>query len=257
MRANRTPRNPGVHNSMLSEQYMLCRRRGEHLDPRSAGAAVGKLYVARSSLVHVVYAPRRADTCCAAPSTATGAPFSASKPLLQALAKLIAATEVASLAPINARAVVPLLFLIVAILTKELGLAPGDTPAATGVALRVIPVDLPPGSGIGSSAALCVAVSAALLGSIGGEQSQCPDGAGRRGVGSGIPGWVPQEPLQQRVNQWAFRGEEVIHGTPSGLDNTISCFGGAIAYSKAPKVTSRLGTLPRVSGIDGVRRFRW
>ncbi|CAN0281519.1 unnamed protein product, partial [Hapterophycus canaliculatus] len=36
----------------------------------------------------------------------------------------------------------------------------------------------------------------------------------------------------ERINAWAFAGETVLHGTPSGLDNTVSCYGGAIKFIK-------------------------
>ncbi|KAJ8622671.1 hypothetical protein MRB53_031200 [Persea americana] len=64
----------------------------------------------------------------------------------------------------------------------------------------VITSDLPMGSGLGSSAAFCVALSAALL---------------------------------------AYSGEKIIHGKPSGIDNTVSTFGNMIMF--------RLGELTRIT----------
>lgn len=34
----------------------------------------------------------------------------------------------------------------------------------------------------------------------------------------------------EEVNRWAFIGEKILHGNPSGVDNTVSVFGGALAY---------------------------
>lgn len=48
-------------------------------------------------------------------------------------------------------------------------------------------------------------------------------------------GW-PEEDLEV-INQWAFRGERVIHGNPSGVDNAISTWGGALRYQQG-KISS-------------------
>ena len=37
--------------------------------------------------------------------------------------------------------------------------------------------------------------------------------------------------VKNSVNLWAFECERLIHGTPSGIDNTTSCFGGVIGYT--------------------------
>ena len=166
-------------------------------------------------------------------STDEHTPRSADKPMLKALAGLIAATAAADLDEINARAMVPLLFLVVSILGRSLGVIPGTDPVSAGASVSIVPVDLPPGAGIGSSAALCVAAAGALLGAV--CDSTAADGD-TGAEGAGAAGWAPQEALQRLINEWAFMGEQVIHGNPSGLDNTVSCFGGAMAYAKEPKV---------------------
>ncbi|XP_023545824.1 mevalonate kinase-like isoform X1 [Cucurbita pepo subsp. pepo] len=92
--------------------------------------------------------------------------------------------------------------------------------------LRFVPVDvaitseLPLGSGLGSSAAFCVAISAALLalsGSVNVDQEHC--------------GWmVCKEDELVLLNKWAFEGEKIIHGKPSGIDNTVSTYGSMIKF---------------------------
>lgn len=79
----------------------------------------------------------------------------------------------------------------------------------------VVSSELPLGSGLGSSAAFCVALAAALLaftdtGSLDVNQK----------------GWQSfGEKELDLVNKWAFEGEKIIHGKPSGIDNTVSAYG--------------------------------
>lgn len=72
----------------------------------------------------------------------------------------------------------------------------------------VIDSDIPIGSGMGSSAATSVAFTAALAGYLGLELSL------------------------EEISQIAFRAEELVHGKPSGIDNTVSTYGGMILYKK-------------------------
>ncbi|KAJ3229103.1 hypothetical protein HDU81_005658 [Chytriomyces hyalinus] len=69
--------------------------------------------------------------------------------------------------------------------------------------------EIPPGSGLGSSASFCVALSASLLlhcGAINAIQSHDGDRV--------------QKDLEL-VNAWAYVGETVLHGTVSGVDNSV------------------------------------
>ncbi|KAF9978063.1 hypothetical protein BGZ73_003803 [Actinomortierella ambigua] len=74
---------------------------------------------------------------------------------------------------------------------------------------------LPVGAGLGSSASYSVCVATALL-QINGYLTPEMDNAVKRDL----------------INQWAFQAERVIHGNPSGIDNTVSTFGGAVAFKK-------------------------
>ncbi|XP_047468624.1 mevalonate kinase-like [Penaeus chinensis] len=71
---------------------------------------------------------------------------------------------------------------------------------------------LPTGAGLGSSAAYAVCLSGALL-----------HIAGRLEPGE-------DQANLEKVCQWAFRSEQIIHGTPSGIDNSICTYGGAVNF---------------------------
>ncbi|KAJ2830537.1 Mevalonate kinase [Coemansia furcata] len=74
---------------------------------------------------------------------------------------------------------------------------------------------LPVGAGLGSSAAFNVALSATLLQLTGRLQDEGASASDRR-----------------LINQWAFHGEQVAHGTPSGIDNSVATYGGFLKYVK-------------------------
>uniref|UniRef100_A0A7N0VE60 Mevalonate kinase n=1 Tax=Kalanchoe fedtschenkoi TaxID=63787 RepID=A0A7N0VE60_KALFE len=87
-------------------------------------------------------------------------------------------------------------------------------------ATMVITSELPLGSGLGSSASFCVSVAAALLSL---SESISLD--------IGRQGWMsPDEDDLDLINQWAFQGEKIIHGKPSGIDNTVSTYGNVIKF---------------------------
>ncbi|KAL8251585.1 hypothetical protein R6Q59_035278 [Mikania micrantha] len=84
----------------------------------------------------------------------------------------------------------------------------------------IVSSELPLGSGLGSSAAFCVSLSGAMLALSGSVE-----------VDFDQDGWVSfGEKAQQLANKWAFEGEKIIHGKPSGIDNTVSTFGNLIKF---------------------------
>uniref|UniRef100_A0A8C0FZG9 Mevalonate kinase n=1 Tax=Chelonoidis abingdonii TaxID=106734 RepID=A0A8C0FZG9_CHEAB len=48
-------------------------------------------------------------------------------------------------------------------------------------------------------------------------------------------GWSEEE--MDLINRWAFRGEQVIHGKPSGVDNSVATWGGVLRFQSG-KFTS-------------------
>jgi mevalonate kinase len=72
---------------------------------------------------------------------------------------------------------------------------------------------IPVGAGLGSSASYSVCISGGLALAV--------------GVVAGLS--AESRPL---INSLAFLCEKIIHGNPSGIDNSVCTFGGACAYSK-------------------------
>ncbi|MBN3304298.1 mevalonate kinase [Amia ocellicauda] len=81
--------------------------------------------------------------------------------------------------------------------------------------------ELPTGAGLGSSAAYSVCLSAALLSARGAVT--CPS------FGTGHTARWEEEELEL-INKWAFQGEKIIHGNPSGVDNAVGTWGGVLRY---------------------------
>ncbi|XP_050381798.1 mevalonate kinase [Argentina anserina] len=122
-----------------------------------------------------------------------------------------------------------------AILVEELNIPEAKIGIAAGVlaflwlyssiqgfkpATVIITSELPLGSGLGSSAALCVALSGALLAL-----------SDRASLDLSHQGWLDfGESDLDLLNKWAFEGEKIIHGRPSGIDNTVSTYGNMIKF---------------------------
>jgi mevalonate kinase len=116
-----------------------------------------------------------------------------------------------------------------------LSLGSPQTPAAIYTLRSTIPI----GAGLGSSASICVCLSAALLLQIrtlaGPHPDQPPDEA---------------EVQIERINRWAYVGELCIHGNPSGVDNTVSAGGKGVIFrrgdSSLPRSVTSLPNFPEL-----------
>jgi mevalonate kinase len=54
-------------------------------------------------------------------------------------------------------------------------------------------------------------------------------------------------PSKQTLNTYAFLGEKILHGTPSGVDNACAVFGGGVAFRRA--VSGRPGGMENITGF--------
>nr|ACN35955.1 unknown [Zea mays] len=140
-----------------------------------------------------------------------GAPAPCSPDQLAAIARLLQDQDIPEAKIWLSAGLSAFLFLY----TSILGCRPGKA---------VVSSDLPMGAGLGSSAAFCVSMSGALL---------TAAGAVSVGAHRGAEGWeVLEKGALELVNQWAFQGEKIIHGKPSGIDNSVSTFGKMIKFKK-------------------------
>uniref|UniRef100_A0A673V603 mevalonate kinase n=1 Tax=Suricata suricatta TaxID=37032 RepID=A0A673V603_SURSU len=83
--------------------------------------------------------------------------------------------------------------------------------------------ELPAGAGLGSSASYSVCMAAALL-------TTCEEIPNPLGDGKSTSRWSAE--ALELINKWAFQGERMIHGDPSGVDNAVSTWGGALRYQQ-------------------------
>jgi len=103
-----------------------------------------------------------------------------------------------------------------------------------GGLIITIDSDIPPGSGLGSSAAVSVATVAALS------------------------KFFNLNLSLEDISKIAYKAEEIIHGKPSGIDNTISTFGGVILYKKTEgfiRINSKLSDMALILADSGIPRF--
>lgn len=76
---------------------------------------------------------------------------------------------------------------------------------------------LPVGAGVGSSASFSVCIASALLYKYNAFNSINVD--------------FSDKDVKNLINQWAFLSEKILHGNPSGVDNAVCTYGGALQYN--------------------------
>ncbi|KAG2210214.1 hypothetical protein INT47_003199 [Mucor saturninus] len=92
------------------------------------------------------------------------------------------------------------------------------TPLTHGFTLCVRSF-LPVGAGLGSSASYSVAVATALLILF-------------KEIPSDFTKSAQSEQHLEKINTYAFKAEQVLHGNPSGVDNAIATYGGAKSFMR-------------------------
>ncbi|XP_060068734.1 mevalonate kinase-like isoform X2 [Ylistrum balloti] len=89
--------------------------------------------------------------------------------------------------------------------------------------------ELPIGAGLGSSASYSVCLAAGLL-QLGNHIHQSKPSSNTEGYQLDQSSWSHDE--TELINKWAFLSEKIMHGNPSGVDNSVTTFGGAIEFKK-------------------------
>ncbi|GMM34000.1 mevalonate kinase [Saccharomycopsis crataegensis] len=98
---------------------------------------------------------------------------------------------------------------------------------------------LPVGAGLGSSASLAVCLASSLA-LIGGHIAP---------ASLSINELVATDsPDSDFIHSWSFLAEKCIHGNPSGIDNAVACYGGAVMFqrmkSSVPSVRTAMRNFP-------------
>lgn len=111
--------------------------------------------------------------------------------------------------------------------------------------------DIPVGAGLGSSAAYCASVCGALTRAA----KVVPCGGGKQ------EGFCEPycDTCKEKLNLWTYEGERVLHGNPSGIDNSIAIYGGALSFVRGKEqgkgITHiRMPVVPMVLTDTGVPR---
>ncbi|KXS10979.1 mevalonate kinase-like protein [Gonapodya prolifera JEL478] len=147
-----------------------------------------------------------------------GGSFSHPTPISDAVRDQLASLLSVDPASSQGRAAIAFLYLYIGI---------SDALISAEVTIRSL---LPVGAGLGSSASFSACVAAGLLVAF----NRIPNSSS--GTHSA---WSTNE--TNLTNEWAFMAEKVIHGNPSGIDNSVCVHGGAILYQKGKPLEQLVG----------------
>jgi len=107
----------------------------------------------------------------------------------------------------------------------------------------LISSDIPLAAGLGSSASFCAAAATTFYG----LSKQYYDNNIQTVNGQIITGQIPLNSKDlSSINDWAFEGEKLIHGNPSGVDNTCVVYGGVIVYQRNNLNEIKIKHLPKL-----------
>lgn len=121
----------------------------------------------------------------------------------------------------DAKALRPALFLCVALLRASPVNSSSARASGLGLKIQVTATEnFPVGAGLGSSAAFSVALAGALVHYQG---------------ASGKMTTHTEKSTLELINAYAFAAEVIMHGAPSGVDNTVAAFGGTLVFRKLPE----------------------
>ena len=86
--------------------------------------------------------------------------------------------------------------------------------------------EIPLGAGLGSSAALSVCLSAGLTGVLHQVKSL------EKNIFNHL-----EQTMRKEICQLAYLSEKILHGTPSGIDNSVSTYGGLLHFTSGVLTT--------------------
>ncbi|XP_033747950.1 mevalonate kinase-like isoform X1 [Pecten maximus] len=89
--------------------------------------------------------------------------------------------------------------------------------------------ELPIGAGLGSSASYSVCLAAALL-QLGSHINESKFSSNTETDTLYQSSWTHNE--TELIKKWSYISEKIMHGNPSGVDNSVTTFGGAIEFRK-------------------------